>query len=225
MKPAYGSRQPALIHPVKDRSQQGLRPSSRLEDVATANPTLGHGLVCGGDLVQRHDRVNSGRQLARRGAGEQGVWLKAVGVRYDSGYADPAFRLRLGVGLDANKGPAVAEQGKAALLQRRAVGDYIPARFGPRGEVGAEVTVEAIHQGRRLGCRPPRVHAKAGGDRGAREVPAQAGVYGLIDQPLGMGNTACAPRADEVTDAAATSPRTWPGPGGRTGSRSRSLTS
>jgi hypothetical protein len=88
--------------------------------------------VCLGDLVQRHDRVNSGRQLARRGAGEQAAQSRTVGVRYDGGYGDPAFRLRLGVGLDADEHPAVAEQGEATLLQRRTVGDRVPARLDVR---------------------------------------------------------------------------------------------
>jgi hypothetical protein len=42
---------------------------SGLEHVATAQPALGHRPVGGGDLVQRHDRVHSGRQFAGRGAG------------------------------------------------------------------------------------------------------------------------------------------------------------
>jgi len=60
---------------------------SGLEHEPPAQPALGCGLVGGGDLVQRHDRVHPGWQAAGRGAGEQIGQSRTVRARYHDVHA------------------------------------------------------------------------------------------------------------------------------------------
>src|SRR5215217_1420031 len=154
----------------------------RLEHVATAHPALGHGPVGVGDLVQRHDRVHSGGQLAGRGAGEQVAQSRTVGVRDHDVHGDPALCGRLGARLDADEGPAVADQGEALLLQHRAVGDRVPARLGAGGEPGAEAADELLVLGSgQTGHLPAAVRRERG------DVPPDRAGRPGHQQPVAVG--------------------------------------
>jgi len=56
-----------------------------------------------GDLVQRHDRVHPGGQVAGRGAGQQAGQPGTVGVHHHDFHPDPALGGKLGARLDADE--------------------------------------------------------------------------------------------------------------------------
>src|SRR5690606_2338927 len=90
--------------------------------------------------------------------------------------------------------------------------------------VGAVVAVETGDQPRDAAAGR-EVRARPGGGDGAGEVPAQAGVLGLTDQPHPVEDPAASARSTGFTAAPATATRTCPGPGSATGTSMISMES
>lgn len=103
-----------------------------------AYAALGHGAMDVGDVLQRFDRMHSPRQLSGRGALEQRAQPTAVRVGNDGAHGDATLGGGLAARLNADEHSAVTNQCEALLLQHRPVGNRVPARLGPSGEVGTE---------------------------------------------------------------------------------------